>query len=132
MPGERDLTKLLAKLEPTLHPDSFVFCSFRDFQLPRGLAPICQFREREGLTAIVEEGQALRLGLAHEFPARLISLRVHSDLNAVGLLSAVLHVMAAAGIPCNVVSGFFHDHLFVPRQQAALALDELQRFAPDA
>ena len=54
MSGERDLDTLQRHMAPTLHPETFVYCSFPDFRLPPGLEPICTFREAEGLTAIVE------------------------------------------------------------------------------
>lgn len=55
-----------------------------------------------------------------------ITLRVHSALEAVGLTAAVAQELATAGLSCNVVAGFHHDHLFVPhgRAQEAVALLE--------
>ena len=44
----------------------------------------------------------------------MITLDVHSSLESVGFLAAVSARLAAAGIPCNAVSAFHHDHLFVP------------------
>jgi hypothetical protein len=43
----------------------------------------------------------------------------------VGCLAAVSAVLAEAGIPCNAVAAFHHDHLFVPREMAQRALDLL-------
>jgi len=42
----------------------------------------------------------------------------------VGLTAAVAGALAEAGIACNVVAGFHHDHLFVPweRREDALAI----------
>jgi hypothetical protein len=47
-------------------------------------------------------------------------------LEAVGFLAAVLPALAREGISTNVVSAFYHDHLFVPAAQAQHALSILQ------
>jgi len=44
----------------------------------------------------------------------MITLMVHSALDSVGLTAAVTRQLADEGISCNVVAGYFHDHLFVP------------------
>jgi hypothetical protein len=129
MTGERDLRKLLQHMTPQLHPDTFVFCSFPACELPLGLEPMATFREAEGLSAIVTKNAAQRAGVSCEFESRLITLTVHSSLDAVGFLAAVLAVLADAGIPCNAVSAFHHDHLFVPREAAQKALELLAAMA---
>ena len=131
MSGERDLDKLQRHMAPTLHPETFVYCSFPDFRLPPGLEPICTFREAEGLTAIVEEAAADRVGVPHVFKARLITLTVHSSLEAVGLLASVATHLATAGIPCNAVAAYHHDHLFVPSELAERALSVLHGIGTD-
>ncbi|MFT3878132.1 MAG: ACT domain-containing protein [Gemmatales bacterium] len=63
------------------------------------------------------------------FQAEWITLEVYSDLSGVGLTAAVSGVLAKAGISCNVVAGYHHDHLFVPAgrgQEAVKLLLELQ------
>jgi hypothetical protein len=131
MSGERDLDTLQRHMAPTLHPETFVYCSFPDFRLPPGLEPICTFREAEGLTAIVEEAAADRVGVPHVFKARLITLTVHSSLEAVGLLASVATHLATTGIPCNAVAAYHHDHLFVPIELAEQALSVLHGIGTD-
>jgi uncharacterized protein len=131
MSGERDLEKLQQHLAPTLHPETFVYCCFPDFRLPPGLEPICTFRETEGLTAIVEQAAADRIEVPHVFKARLITLTVHSSLEAIGLLASVATSLATAGIPCNAVAAYHHDHLFVPNELAEQALSVLRGIATD-
>ena len=63
---------------------------------------------------------------------RMITLRVHSSLSAVGLTAAVSTALSAAGVPCNVVAAFFHDHLFVPSGRAGEAIKILQDLSRDA
>lgn len=118
MTGECDLEKLQRHMAPQLHPETFVYCTFPDFRLPAGINPICTFREAEGLTAIVEWSEADRADVPHVFEARLITLTVHSSLDAIGLLATIATGLAKAGIPCNAIAAYHHDHLFVPRHLA--------------
>ncbi|WP_029002149.1 ACT domain-containing protein [Azohydromonas australica] len=122
MAGERDLRTLLRHMTPQQQPGTFVFCSFADDDLPTGLAPIATFREVEGLSAIVTLDEAQRAGVPYQFESGLITLTIHSSLDAVSFLAAVSVVLADAGIPCNAVSAFHHDHLFVPRDMTQRAL----------
>jgi hypothetical protein len=125
MTGERDLNKLLQHMTPQLQSGTFVFCTFAGGELPAGLAPIATFREAEGLTAIVTLEEAKRAGVPYQLESNLITLSIHSSLDAVGFLAAVSAVLARAGIPCNAVSAYYHDHLFVPREKAQRALELL-------
>jgi len=119
-----DLDELLRSMDPELHEGVFVFASVPG-PVP-GVDAIATFREREGLTLIAEERQALCAGLRSLFRAAWITLTVTSDLHAVGLTAAVATALAAAGISCNVVAGACHDHLFVPVERAGEALAILQ------
>jgi hypothetical protein len=125
MPGEINLETLLRRLRPSLHADEFVFCTASH---PSG-NPIGIFREPEGVTFIVPRAEAVRLGLAFTFPCRMITLTVHSSLEAVGLLARVTAALAARGISVNPVSAYYHDHLFVPADRATEAMDTLRALA---
>jgi hypothetical protein len=74
-------------------------------------------REDEGLTLVLSQSEADREGLAYEAPQAWITLRVHSSLAAVGMTAAVSTALTEAGISCNVVAAFHHDHIFVPLQR---------------
>jgi hypothetical protein len=125
--GETDLPALLRHLTPTLQDGVFVFATLEPgAPLPAGLDPVMLFREAEGLTLVLDEAAAGRAGLGGGFRCRMLTLGVHSSLAAVGLIAAVAGRLAAAGIAVNPVSGFHHDHLFVPVERAAEALDLLQ------
>jgi hypothetical protein len=129
MAGERDLSMLLQHMTPQLQPGTFVFCTFTSGDLPAGLTPIATFREAEGLSAIVALDEAERAGVPWQFESGLITLTIHSSLDAVGFLAAVSAVLVDAGIPCNAVAAFHHDHLFVPRDMAQRALELLMAVA---
>jgi hypothetical protein len=122
--GETDLPTLLRALHPELHPECFVFAFVN--AVPPGLTPFAVVSETEGLTVVVPQRVADELGLTYEFPAALVTLRVHSSLSAVGLTAAVTTVLAEHGISCNVIAGGRHDHLFVPFDRGAEVLVLLQ------
>jgi hypothetical protein len=113
--GEVNLQTLLASMQPQVHPAVFVFCTLPyTTSLPEAVAPLCQFREAEGITLILEQAIAERHHLPYQYPCRLITLTVHSSLTAVGLLATIAQALAAKGISVNVISAYYHDHLFVP------------------
>lgn len=130
MHGETDLGKLLSGMRPRLQPGTFVFASVpHGMSMPAGIRPVMLFREQEGVTLILEQGEAALHGIAGSFPSRMITLDVHSSLEAVGFLAAVAAPLAAAGIGVNPVAAFHHDHLFVPADRAEEALGILERLA---
>lgn len=89
------------------------------------------FREREGWTLIVQHHIAQELRLHNViFRCKKITLNVQSSLDAVGFLAAVTTRLAKKlSIGVNPVSGFFHDHLFVPVGSANDVLEELRKMA---
>lgn len=127
MPAERDLAVLLASMEPERRPGTFVFTTGED--VPEWAHPVVVVREAEGITTVLERSQADARGLAYDFVAAMVSLRVHSALDAVGLTAAVSSELAANGISCNVVAGYFHDHLFIPEADADRAVALLRDLA---
>lgn len=132
MAAVHNLHDLCRQMTPSIADEVFVYCSFSDFRLPHGLEPICTFRESEGLTAIVGKSQAEAADVPYTFPCRLITLAVHSSLDAVGFLACITDRLARAGIACNAVAAFHHDHLFVPEARAAETLQVLHSLAAEA
>ena len=130
--GEKDLMKLCASLNPVMALPVYVFCSFPDFMLPDGLATICTVRELEGLTAVIEQSDAHRLRLPYTYESRLITLMVHSSLEAVGFIAVISRELAQARIPCNAIAGYCHDHIFVPVERAEESMTLLKAIAAGA
>ena len=124
--GVSDLSRLLDGLNPVLHPGEYVFCTIDSAESPPDCEPLATFHEDEGLTLVVERVQAEKFGLAYSFPCAWITLSIHSALNAVGLTAAVSGALAQQGIPCNIVVGYYHDHLFIPLEAANQALQILR------
>jgi hypothetical protein len=128
MPAETNLDRLLQTMQPTLHSDEYVFCTLLPgTPVAAGLEPIGTFREAEGLTLILTSAKAAAAGLDSIYPCRLITLNVHSSLEAVGFLARITTHLAAHKLSVNPVSGYFHDHLFVPADRAEEALTLLEQ-----
>ncbi len=126
MSGETNLQKLLATMEPELHDETYVFATTEDPETARTLKPRLTFVEAEGTTVIITEEAAKSAGLVGAFPCRMITLKVHSALEAVGFIAAIATHLAKAGMGVNPVSAFYHDHLFVPAERAEEALELLR------
>jgi len=132
MTGETSLPALLKSLSPVLNEGDYVFCSIASHEDLRGLEPQGSFREREGLTVILRCEHAEQLNLNVDYVATWITLNVHSALSAVGLTAAFAAALSRAGISCNVVAGYYHDHLFVAKDDGPRAIVVLQQLASAA
>ncbi len=122
----REAAAMIAGMAPVRQPGRWAFCTTAGPAHPAALATI---REAEGLSQVLPFDVALALGQEGAMPMVLITLSVHSALDGVGLTAAVAGALAAAGIPCNMVAGFHHDHLFLPEALADQALRVLSRLA---
>jgi hypothetical protein len=117
-------------MKPEMQEGVFVFCTLPEGkQIPADLEPVHIFHEREGTAFVVRREKAEAAGLPYQFVSRLITLTVHSSLEAVGSLAAITAPLAEAGISVNAVSAFYHDHLFVPLERAEDAQRLLQELA---
>lgn len=125
--GELSLAKLLATLTTVLHDPTYVFVTL---PATAALPPLSElqlfFRESEGFTLIMTRDLAVAHGYKYEYECKMITLNVHSSLEAVGFMAAVATRLAAEGISVNPVSGFYHDHIYVPvgREQDTIRLLE--------
>ena len=127
MDGERDLGKLITTMRPELQESEFVFCTVSPQMYEElDVQPVGWFLEEEGVTLILGRDIAEGIGLAYTYASRMITLSVHSSLEAVGFLAVITKALAEAGVSVNPVSAYYHDHLFVPVDQAELALEKLE------
>lgn len=128
MTGETQLATLLRSLDPELAAPEVVFVSFADAQYGdyADLQPLAMVQEAEGMTLVVQKALADQFQLAYDGVFQCITLKVHSSLQAVGLTAAVSRQLAQRGISVNVLAGYYHDHIFVPAQQADTALSALK------
>lgn len=125
MAGETDLAAMLASLRIERRSDPVTVVAVHDpVALGDGVWALVE--EAEGTTAVVTIAEAERRGWAVEFRAAWLTVSVHSSLEAVGLTAALSAALAGRGIACNVLAGFFHDHLLVPLERAQEATEALE------
>ena len=128
--AERDLSKLLSTLSVEQHDGVWRFetidveeASWADLVNLRDVRGIAMlFQEREGLTVVTKA--------AEETPDdnrwAWLELTVYSDLQAVGFLARIAAALSDAGVPCNAVAAYHHDHIFVPVARAADAIAAIE------
>ena len=122
MKKENNIYNLMKNLRPRLVEEDFVFTmvdSLHNIALEELQGMI---REEEGITLVVKKDFADKHRLNYDFPMAMISLDVYSSLEAVGLTAVVSKELANYHISCNIMAGYYHDHLFVIKDDAEKAL----------
>lgn len=131
MTGESDLSTLIQSMQPVLNDGEYVFISLdNDSLIPPEISPetiVGMFTEQEGRTYILPKSIAEEHGFSAEYTAAWITLTVHSSLSAVGLTAVFSTALARENISCNVVAGYYHDHIFVAYQDAERAVEVLEK-----
>ncbi len=131
MNGEKDLQKLLKKLQPVLNSGEYVFATVNNFDQVKRTDTLFEFKEREGITVVLEKNKADFLKISYTFICSWITLKVHSSLDAVGLTATFSSALTKHNISCNVVAGFYHDHIFVDTKDAQKAIKILTNLSKD-
>lgn len=128
MAGITDLQTLISSMEPVLKPGEYVFATFRNINWRHiaDLHPLSVFKEDEGYSLVIDRRTADTYGIPYDSVFRLISLHIHSSLDAVGLTAAFSTALGNAGISANVVAAYYHDHIFVPADKAEKAFNVLK------
>lgn len=127
MSGETNLNKLLQGMSPQLHKGDYVFVTIEDISHIDRNITVCEFKEAEGTTLILEKSKADELKLSYSYISAWITLMIHSSLDAVGLTAIFSSELAKHHISCNVVAGYYHDHIFVDKKDAERAIEVLQQ-----
>ncbi|CAD7966175.1 unnamed protein product [Amoebophrya sp. A120] len=101
--------------------------------------------EKSGATTVAEEGilpsAEVEEPTAIPKPKTLLSPleacwiqleATYSAAESIGLTAVFSRALAQANISCNIISGFYHDHLFIAKQdeeKAVVLLEAMSRFA---
>lgn len=125
----KDTKAMIAGMDPVMEPGLFVFVTSPAPTDEQMSAARARYEEAEGTSLILPLDVAEAQGFDCSLPMACLTLRVHSALDGVGLTGAVAGALAEAGIPCNMVAAFHHDHAYVPAARAEEALAVLQAVA---
>jgi hypothetical protein len=129
------LVQLMQEMKPALAKGKFYFATVDESRL-MDLAGYLDYihailREKEGLAIIFEEGILREMNSISQKPPigpfAKITLNVQSDLLAVGFLAKITGALAKEGISANAISAYHHDHIFVPYEKRAKALETLRK-----
>ena len=128
MQGETNLNTLIKSMKPTLNEGQYVFCSLekQDFNTDD---VILFFKEKEGITIICTQAFADKKGYKYNGTFAWITLQIHSALDAVGLTAAFSNALAKNNISCNVIAGYYHDHIFVQQDKGQEAIEVLKKLS---
>lgn len=127
--GEKNIDILIQNMKPVLNDGDYVFVSVLTTEKIDSNKIISQMKEKEGITLILPKTDAEHYKLPYDYVASWITLNIHSSLEAVGLTAAFSSALAKNNISCNVIAGYYHDHIFVDKRDGSKAMTVLNKLS---
>jgi len=91
--------------------------------------PVASIMEKEGLTLVIPRAKADEFQLGYDTSFKRIAISVDESMAGLVLTAAFAAKLTEHGINASLISGAFHEHLFVPSElldNALLALSEIR------
>ena len=129
MAGETNLAQLIKGMTPKLNKGDYVFATVDDISKINRIDTICEFKEEEGVTLVIEKHKADELKLDYKYIAAWITLKIHSSLEAIVLTALFSTELTKNNISCNVIAGYYHDHIFVDQKDSKKAMHVLSKLS---
>lgn len=126
---EKDLDVILKKMNPYLNKGEFVFFSSPKIKKEILKDAILLFKEIGGTTVVLPKSIADCLKIKYSSVFSWITLLVNSSLDAVGFTAKFSSELAKHNISCNVVAGYYHDHIFVSKIHSESAIEVLTQLS---
>ncbi|NPD85454.1 ACT domain-containing protein [Lentimicrobium sp. L6] len=129
MDAELDINYVLKNISPQLNEGVFVFCSVHNVKNIKEEYIMASIVEIEGRTIVLKKEIADSLKFPYSVSMNWITLSVNSSLELVGLSAIISKKFADQQISCNIIAGYYHDHIFVPIKNTVKALNLLRELS---
>jgi len=122
---EKNLKILLKNMNPILDDKEYLYLTFSEENFKKINIQEIKFffREKEWITVILEKNSLYK---NYNKIWSLITLQVHSSLDAIWFTAEFSKILKNNNISCNVVAGYFHDHIFVDKSDWEKAVNILK------
>lgn len=114
MEANLDLKSTLDNLNVHCDNIEYAFSTIKDDAELEKEDVLGTFKEKEGLSVIAKKRYLESNKLPYHGVFAKLNIGISTSLELVGLTAVLSNLLAQENIPTNVVSAYYHDHIFVP------------------